>query len=256
MSCIVSRIAALGLGITIGIVGDASSAWAQGKTATRPIGDWLSAQGSCTSVPVNYAANYFSWTGKPAPNGLVNLLATMDYAGVDAAALGLPTAITGTVIEGALADGRTRVKVKVVARDALTYVQEFDGSTIGSLVFGTTPDDVSGGASPTLGKASFELEYVVARSLGDPMEDVFAGFFVQFGEPGWVCSPETPPIAFEDLHFLGFAGTAGGPCADGSASQFSVVQTGLIGAALTNGFRGALGDAFPAEFITIRPECN
>jgi len=253
-SCIVRRIAALGLGIAIGILGTAPSASAQGKTVTRPIGDWLSAQGSCSSVPAWLTTNYFSWTGRTPPNGEVDLLATMDYAGVDARSLGLPTAISGTVIERVV-DGRTLVKVKVGARGALTYVEEYDVSGPVQVVFGTTPDDVAGGASPTLGNASFELEYVVERAPGGPMEDVFAALFFD-GTSDWVCSPAPVSLPFEDLHLLGFAGTAGGPCSDGSASRFSVVQTGLIGAAFKNGFRGALGDAFPAEFINIRPGCD
>ena len=239
--CIVSRIGVQGLGVAIAILVAASSAWAQGMTLTRPIGDWLSAQGSCSWVPKDFGANYISWTGRTPPNGDVDVLATMDYAGVASN----PT-ITGTVIERALPDGRTLVKVKVVARDALTSVSDFTGGVLGSVLYG-----------PTLGNCSFEAEYVVARAPGDPMEDVFAAlFFDPKNKKDWRCRPTPTSLPFEDLHFVGFAGNAQGQCRDGSASQLSVVQTGLIGTAFQNGFRGALGDAFPAEFVGFQPECQ
>src|SRR5262245_51220364 len=250
----VSRI--VGLGMAIGMFGSTSSAWAQRGTLTRPIGDWLAAQGSCQTPP-GFSTNYISWTGRRVqPDGPLDRVATMDYAGVDARLIAdsggpaLPTRITGTVIERVISvdPPLTNVTVKVVARSALSYANEFDSSTgtTGDLFFGTTPQDVINGADPALGNCTLEAEYVAPRAPGGPMEDLFAGLF------GLAC-PNPVPL---DLRFVRFAGNADGECRDGSASLLNVTQTGLVAAAIHNGFQGALGDAFPAEWVELRPECN
>ena len=94
------------------------------------------------------------------------------------------------------------------------------------------------------------------------MEDLIQMFFGGADVDGDTVV-DVPPLPYDSFPlFVAFSGRADGElraasgCPEGTSGRASTVQTGLIGAAIHNGFKGALVDAFPAEWVEIRPECN
>ena len=119
------------------------------------------------------------------------------------------------------------------------------------MLFGLTPAEAAADpAGAAYGSSVFEIEYNVSRPLGDPMEDLIAAFFTGL------------PYDFVPLLVAFSGGSADGPlraassCPEGTSGRAWTVQTGLIRAAIHNAFKGALVDAFPAEWVEIQPECN
>ena len=253
---ILSRIALLAVGIAMGIAGNASTASAQGTALQRPIGDFLAAQGSGPPPP-GFVASYISWLGRTGPKEDISRVMTLDYAGLDAAAVGLPLPnMQGSVTERPLANGQTNVRVTLRTSHELGTIHACLPPTMdnpcptGGILFGLTPAEAA--ADPeqaAYGSSLFEIEYNVARAPGAPMEDLIALFFT--GLPY-----DSLPL------FVAFSGSADGElraasgCAEGTAGRAWTVQTGLILAAIHNGFDGALADAFPAEWVEIKPTCN
>lgn len=253
---IVARIAALASAIALGMLWSSSSARAQGTVLQRPIEDFVAAQGTLPAPP-GFTANFIGWIGRTGPHEDLTRIMTFDYAGLDAAAAGLPAPeIGGTVTERPLANGMTHVKVLLRTRNELAYVHAC-GAPIpgnpcpaGAILFGLTPAEAAGNpGGAAYGSSLFDVEYQVARAPGAPMEDLIALFF--------------GGLPYDSLPlFAGFTGSADGPlraasgCPEGTLGRASAVQTGLILAAIHNGFTGALGDAFPAEWVEIRPECD
>ena len=247
-----TRLTVIAAASAASLFGGTAPAGAQGTVLQRPIEDFLVAQGTLPTLP-GFATNFISWTGRSGPKEDVTRVMTLDYAGLDAASVGLPAPeLHGTVTERPLASGMTNVRVSLRTRNELAYVHECagDGCPIGAVLFGLTPTEAAadpGGAA--YGSSLLEVEYEVARAPGAPMEDLIALFFV--GLPY-----DSLPL------FAAFTGSADGPlraasgCAEGTTGRASTTQTGLILAGIHNGFRGALGDAFPAEWVDIRPECN
>jgi hypothetical protein len=249
-------ISSIGLAVVLLVTSCASSAMAQGKTVTRPISDWIAAQGSKTAADwaaelgFGFIANYVAWSGRTGPHEDVSLLMVVDYAGLDAEAVAaesdgaitVPTKITGSVIERPLSDGRTEVHVTLRTRNALTYVVDFElPDTFGPTIFGATPSEVAAGAKPPgLGDSLLEVVYIVDRVPGGPMEDLV---HVIFQTADWLFVKFIAAASGE------FRGASGFP--EGTAGRASTQQTGLLGPAVHNGFRGALGDAFPAEWINL-----
>jgi len=267
-SRIVSRTGAVALGIAVGAVGISATASAQGRTLQRPIGDFIAAQGSLPA-PEGFTANFIGWIGKEPPgppDGALTGIMTLDYAGLDASAVndafGPGTVrepkIDGAVVERELPGGQTNVKVRIRTRDELAYVHHCADPTdtnvcpAGEVAFGVSAEELLAGADPertAYGSSSFELEYNVSRPPGDPMEDLIALFF--------------DGLAYDSLPIaVTFSGSAEGElrepsgCPEGTLGRAWTVQTGLILAGIHNGFKGALGDAFPAEWLEIRPECQ
>ena len=250
------RLAALAVGFTISMFGSAAPASAQGAVLQRPIGDFIIAQGT-QPVPPGFTASFIGWLGRMGPHADISGIMTLYYAGLDAAAVGLPAPeISGTVTERPLANGTTNVKVSLRTRNELAYVHNCGAPTpdnncpAGAVVFGLTPAEAAtnpGGAA--YGSSLFEVEYNVARAPGTPMEDLMQLFF--------------GGLPYDSLPlFVGFTGSANGRlraasgCAEGTVGRASTTQTGLILAGIHNGFSGALVDAFPAEWLEIRPNCN
>jgi hypothetical protein len=122
----------------------------------------------------------------------------------------------------------------------------------GEVSFGVSAEELKAGANPAAaayGSSSLELNYNVSRPPGEPMEDLIALFFGGLDY-------DSLPLA------VTFSGRADGElraasgCPEGTPGRAWTVQTGLILAGIHNGFKGALGDAFPAEWLEIRPECQ
>ena len=229
---------------------------AQGTVLQRPIQDFVVAQGTLPAPP-GFTANFIGWIGRTGPKEDLTTIMTFDYAGLDAASVGLPAPrIRGTVIERPLANGGTNVKISLQTSKELAYVHACaapipgNPCPAGAVLFGLTPAEAA--ADPpaaAYGSSNFQVEYNVARPPGAPMEDLIALFF--------------GGLPYDSLPLMvAFAGSANGPlraasgCPEGTAGRASATQTGLILAGIRNGFRGALVDAFPAEWVDIRPECN
>jgi len=209
----------------------------------RPIGDWLSAQGQGFGTGLGFPADYLAWTGRDPgnPKTDVDKLAVLDYAGIDAAAVAtasggavvIDTQISGYVLERRLPNDRTEVRVRLYATNVLSYALDL---VSGEVLFGATPADVALGATPALGQVSLEYVYIVDRAPGATMEDIMEVIFLGSG----------------DLMFVSYAGIADGLLADGRPGQMTVVQTSPVTAAIRNGFRGGLVDAFPVEMIRLQ----
>jgi hypothetical protein len=199
-----------------------------------------------------FIANYIAFSGREGPQKDIDLLMVVDYAGLDAqaveddsgGAVTLPTEFSGTVKERLLSDGRTRVTVTLHTTNALTYVLDFTDFAFGDTLFGATPSEVAKGAEPSLGDCLFKVTYIVPRAPGEPMEDLVQVVF--------------DPVKGTELSFVAFFADAFGTFRaasgfeEGTLGHASTQQTGLIGAAIQNGFQGALADAFPAEWINLQ----
>ncbi len=214
-----------------------------GGSTQRPIEDWLSEQGQGFGLALGFAADYLAWTGRDAgnPNTDIDKIAFIDFAGIDAAAVEaesggsvvIDTKISGSVTEKTLKDGRTEVHVRLHAQDALTYVHDANSAEV---IFGADPGSVAEGSEPALGDASMRLVYVVDRPIGGTMEDIMEVIFFGTG----------------DINWASFHAVASGQLGDGADGMVTVSETGPIMAAIKNGFKGGLADAFPVENVTLR----
>jgi hypothetical protein len=231
---------ALGLGPTPGL--RPAPARADGPTTTRPIMDFVNAQGTYnlrdpddnSVVFVPPVANYFGWS-----DAAHNLSISVDYAGVANAFYGdaFGTRFRGTVTERPLADGRAEVMAVLQTTNALAdVIQGVDGDFADDpLLFGArpTPDGLEGGVA----LADAELRVVFTNTApGAPLPDLIQ---LAFGTPA----------AGQDLRAIGFRAVANGRLPDGTPGKATVTQAGLF----MTGFHGAVGDGFPAERIGLRP---
>ena len=222
-------------------------AQAGGNATQRPIGDWLAEQGQGFGLALGFPADYLAFTGRDPgnPNADLDKLIVVDYAGIDAATVEadsggvvvIDTQISGSVTERTLKDGRTEVHVRLQASDALTYVLDLNSEDV---IFGADPLATAEGAEPGLGKTSLQVKYIVDRPPGGTMEDVMEVIFFGSG----------------DLTFVSFKAVAFGPLGDGSPGMASSAQTAPVSAAIRNGFKGGLADAFPVEMIRLQEVGN
>jgi hypothetical protein len=253
-SRMLSRSAVIAVTIGIGAAGMASSAGAQGKLIARPIGDFISAQGKVIPPPAGFSANFIGWIGKEPPgppDGALTGIMTLDYAGLDAAAVNaargagtvpVPT-IAGIVIERALASGQTNVKIRLETTNELAYIHhcgvpipDVNICPAGEVAFGVSAEELEAGADPAraaYGSSRFGIEYNVSRPPGAPMEDLIQLFF--------------GGLAYDSLPItVTFSGSAEGElrapsgCPEGTPGRAWAVQTGLIAAGFHSGFKGAL----------------
>ncbi len=108
----------LGIAVAVLVTLGAPAAMAQGRTVTRPISDWIAAQGSMTAagwaaaLGYGFIASYVAWTGRTGPHEDIGLLMVVDYAGLDAEAVEVEVDSGGAVtvptklIEITLSKGR------------------------------------------------------------------------------------------------------------------------------------------------------
>jgi hypothetical protein len=217
-------------------------AQAQGATK-RPIEDWLAEQGQGFGLSLDFPADYLAFTGRDPgdPNGEIDKLMVVDYAGIDAATVAaesegsilIDTQNWGRVKEQTLEDGRTKVHVSLHTTDALTYVLDLNS---GDTIFGADPLATAAGAEPGIGGAHLHVDYIVDRPVGGTMEDLMDVIFFGSG----------------DLTFVSFEASAAGPLGDGSPGMASTAQIAPVSAAIRNGFKGGLADASPVEMIDVR----
>jgi hypothetical protein len=232
-------------------------AFAQGPTTHRPISDFTSTQGTwCDPLPnvtncPNFVTRYIGWSGQstPAPTRL----ASVDFAAkepvVGTGPNRLNTTTNGTITERALPDGRAEVHIVLQTRNALTQVWACDNLTcpaavpIGAPWFGHSTAEVLNGQAPGVADSSIEVTFINSAP-GAPIPDLVR--YVQGDLP------------ITDVKQISFQANATGPLRagfgvlDGTPGRVHIIQAGLIGAALKNGFRGALSDAFPVERIDLR----
>jgi hypothetical protein len=237
-----SSLRVLAMALALGAVClSAPSAFA--GTTHRPIAEFIDAQGTfCVDdgaggcvIFVPPVDNFVGWTDTVHFLGI-----SMDYAGLSEEPLGgtLGTSFSGTISERTLQDGSVIINVHLRTSNALTYVIPFDPTSPANqfgenaLLFGTRANDVLAGATPCLGDSNMNLEFTnTAPALPIPdFEQLLFG-----------------PLPGQQILSVRFEGGATCTFADGTPGKVHVTEKGI----LDNGFHGAVGDGFPAEFINL-----
>jgi len=252
------------MGIVFWLLVSATVTLAQAKTVQRPIGDFVNAQGTfCIDdggggclVFVPPVANFVGWDTLqevPPQQGNVQPVrcASVDYAALantkieelSGGTISFGTTTSGTVTERPLADGRAEVSVRLHTKNALTWVvgggenDTCDFAT-DALLFGHRVPDVLAGADAALGESFLQVKFIntaSGASLPDLEQLIFA------------------PELGQEFRFISLTARADGTLranfgvADGTPGKAEVIQTGLF---MTK-FKGATGDAFPAERINL-----
>jgi hypothetical protein len=233
---------------------------AQASATTRPIEDFVSAQGTFC-IPdgsggcflfVPPVANFIGWdnAGEVPPEETRG--ASIDYAGLANAwiegasggAVSFGTTFDGTITERPLADGRAAVQVRLHTHDALAWVIAADeqgnldfGS--GTLLFGHRAPEALEGAEPALVESFFHVRFI-NTAPGAPLPDLLQLFFAP--EPG------------QEATFLSFHAHGGGPLRaafgvpDGTPGRLTVTQTGLF---KFQTLPPGSDDNFPAERVEL-----
>ena len=183
---------------------------AKAKTSTRPIEDFLIAQGTMVNF-VPPIPDYLGWVDADVVN-----FALVDYAGLAAAAieaahpgLSLNTTVTGSITEKVLEHGRLEVRIHLQTQNALAWgfeiaaIDETDPLPFLNtpLAFGYRAQDII--ADPSLveeaawAHVSFKIEFVHNAVPGDPLPDLNQLIF--------------NPTADQVVTLIDFQATADGP---------------------------------------------
>lgn len=219
------------------------------NTVTRPIADFLSAQGTFCLPDGGGGCLLFvppvpNFLGLSTPGPPVRC-ASVDYAGVANAWLisqggtALGTQTGGTIVERTLPDGRAELTVLLSTKKALTWVVDGCDFAGGTLLFGRRTPDVLAGLQPSLGD-SFMQWVFINTAPGDPLPDLVQLLNV--------------PLPGQELRFVGFRAQADGELRaafgvpDGTPGQATIVQTAVLMAS----FKGATADGFPAEMVNLK----
>jgi len=219
----------------------------EAKTIQRPIGDFLSTQGTfCVDggdpcllfVPPD--PNFLGWTNDL--DSPVIYFAGVDYAGLANAYSGRTPQISGTVTERPLPDGTAEVTVLLHTKNANAWVIELDlnGDVLGQIaerptLFGHRPADVLAGAAQAVLDTVLHVVFINSAP-GAPLPDLIE-------------INGTPAV-----RFLSFKANGQGPLtaefgvAEGTLGRCTITQTGLF---MTHGHGAALEDSFPAESIRL-----
>ena len=241
------------------------------QAASRPIADFLSAQGSYFMVTNNEGnvdcvlshtrgpgdgdgflwvppiRNFVGWSD---PSPARPYFLSMDYAGLaeawlNANGMSLGTTISGSISELALPDGRAQVSVVLLTQNALAWAGDMTtgGFADGELVFGYRAPDVLAGAPPALGDCLLQVTFINSAPSA-PLPDLQELMFCRFEDLLVMSASITAKGALRE--------TFGVP--DGTPGMLQTRQTGLISVSGTaNGNSRVARDAFPAERITIKP---
>jgi hypothetical protein len=194
-------------------------------TTTRPIADFLMAQGT-TSVFPN-GVNAGGPAGLPDELGWATSTATfesgtarfarVDYTGQDAAFLhlNLGTTTSGTISERTLPDGTAVDTVNLITRNAFAWANNFDGIT-NPVVFGYLPSQLVANPAlhPPLADSALHVVIQIPHP-GAPLPDIVA--------PNVGGLPPGYAIISESLR-----ATATGPTPTGEQATLVVSQTGVL----------------------------
>jgi hypothetical protein len=225
----------------------AGTAFADPDSYQRPIGDFLSTQGS-TTVQTSPVPDYLAWTDVRR-----GVMMAVDYAGIASAwteaasggTVSYGTTISGTITERPRADGRADVQILIHARNALSYVVGFDpitGPDYSDVRFGNLAPDALTSGDAALGDCNLQFR-IINTAPNAPLPDLFDAFILGNAAPG------------VELVFIGVSARASGTLHPGAlpgvteptTGRATVVQSGLF----MTGFNGAVGDGFPAEQVRL-----
>jgi len=194
--------------------------------ATRPISDFLDAQGHSSAFP--NGINTGGPAGLPDALGFSTSTATLedgtgrwarvDYTGQDAAFLhlNLGTTTTGTINERVLPDGTAEDTVNLVTRNALAWANKFDFVT-NPVIFGYLPSQLAANPSLRPAVADSVLQVVVRiPHAGAALPDLVG-----------LNTGTFPPD--DTLVSLSFRATGRGTIPAGQDATLVISQTGVLG---------------------------
>jgi hypothetical protein len=194
------------------------------SATTRPISDFLSAQGTTSAFPNGIESggpaglpDELGWTTSTATfNNGTAAFARMDYTGQDAAFLGLNlgTTTSGTISEITLADGTARDTVNLQTHNAFAWAENFFPTP--TLTFGYLPSQLAANPSlvPPVGNCNLQVVIDIPHP-GAPLPDIVVALNLG-GVPG------------DTIESLAFRGTAGGTTPSGQAAQLVISQTAVL----------------------------
>jgi hypothetical protein len=189
---------------------------------TRPLSDFLDAQGSTTEFfpPV---PDMLAWTDADFIN-----FALVDYAGLadkyiqQATGKSLGTRVHGRVLECPTDDGGAKISVVINTSKALGFAQSiqdlFDSGFdfLGTpTIFGVKAQDVVARAAPALGPTSFHTTFYIDEA-GAPLPDIRPAFQND--------DPDVRPISVD------FRSTTVGLLPDGTKARLRIQQVGATNA--------------------------
>jgi len=220
-------------------------AMASAPMSTRPISDFISAQGT-TNGFIPPIPDFIGWGDNP-----FHQFASVDYTGLAAAwlhASGGPdvgTTVSGTVTERKLSDGRVMVTVVVHTKQAITWVWGGDGDlATGPLQFGARANEILANPSitPALSNSEFKVQFT-NTGPGAPLPDLVNAFILGNALPG------------QELRSLMFRSSGTGAIhaifgvLEGTPGQLIVTQTGV----LMPHSQAPTYDGFPVERVDLHP---
>jgi hypothetical protein len=219
--------------------------------SSRPISDFLSAQGTTSLFPngINTGGpmglpDELGWATSTATSnhGTVRF-ARVDYTGQDAAFLhlNLGTTTSGTISERVLADGTAEVTVNLFTHNAFAWANNFDGNT-NPVVFGYLPSQLAANPSLSPPLADSTLRVVIdIPKPGDPLPDLVV-MLVGAGVQG------------DTVVSYDFRATAVGTTPTGQQATLFVNQTANVNAVSNGGVNAGLPYVLGAAIVNIQTQ--
>lgn len=219
-------------------------------STTRPISDFLSAQGTTSQFPNGINAwptatppaipDELGWsTSTDTFNNGTARFARIDYTGQDAAFLGLNvgTTTSGTISERTLKDGTAEDTINLVTHNAFAWANYVNSNDPPSspVAFGYLPSQLV--ADPT---------------LSPPLADSTLHLVIKLPYPGAPLPDIVTASAGSSIVSVGFHATATGATPSGQQATLVVSQTGLLSRTPK-----PIGDfGFTAEVVNIQAHGN
>ena len=224
-----------------------TAAPAGAQTIERSLDEFLAAQGTyCLDdggggclLFVPPLQNFFGWS-QPA----INRCAAVDYAGIANNWLrshgrDLGTRIDGKVMERSLGNGQAEITALLHTSNALAWaIDQCADFSAPNLIFGARAPDVLAGTPASLGESFMKV--VILTRPGAPLPDLLQVAFAP--EPGQAITFMSTAVQSDGRLRAAF----GVP--EGTPGRLTIVQTGLF----MTPFMGAVGDGFPAEYVTLK----